>query len=166
MWSRINSFYNDRIIYTNSKQLANGQSVNFDIPQVTINGVTMRVIVTGAFDDSYSFPTVSTVGTAGNMKSNTYAMLNLNPMPDKYGSMVPSVRKFHFAHSTFTGGAETLYKTIPGMTGAFNTNDTGGSMMGQYQVTGNSVDGAQIEILEDGGIDFAADACVWRELNA
>jgi len=166
-WSRLNTLYGGtNIQYTVSKAVVNGNELNFDIPQVTINGVTMKCMIMSIFDDIYSFPTISTVAGAGYKESNTYCMLNLNPVPNvNGGGLIPSVRKFYFASSNATGGLETLYRYNPGMVGPGASNGTGGGMMGQYQFAGSSIDGGAYEILEDCGVDFTGDACVWRELS-
>lgn len=78
--------------------------------------------------------------------------------------MVPAIRKFHYASSALTGGRETLYTYIPGMIAPGASNGTGGNMMGNYQMGTSSIDGGQFEVLEDGGLDMAGDASVWREL--
>lgn len=165
-WARLNNLYGGtNIQYTVSKAVVNGNELNFDIPQVTINGVTMKVMIMGIFDDVYSFPTISAVAGAGYKESNTYCMINLNSVPNIFGGMIPSVRKFYFASSDVTGGLETLYRYVPGMVGPGSSNNTNGGSMGNYQLATSSVDGGQYEILEDCGVDFTADACVWRELS-
>lgn len=166
-WARINNLYGGtNIQFTVSQAVINGNELNFDITQATINGITVKFMVLGLFDDVYSFPTISSVPGAGYKESNTYAILNLNPVPNKLGGMIPSVRKFHFGSSDVTGGNETLYRFIPGMVGPGSTSSTGGSMLSGYQMATSATDGGQFEILEDAGIDFTADACVWRELSA
>lgn len=167
-WGRLNDLYGGtNIQYTVSRAVINGNELNFDIPQVTINGITIKVMHMGIFDDSYTFPTVSTVAGAGLKESNTYALLNLNQIPDAHsGAMIPAARKFHFGSSDVTGGQETLYRYVPGMVGPGASNSTGGPVMNGYQMATSSTDGGQVEILEDCGVDFTADACVWRELSA
>ena len=166
-WAQINNLYGGtNIQFTVSKAVINGNELNFDITKATINGVTVNFMVMSIFDDVYSFPTLSTIAGAGYKESNTFCILNLNPVPNKLGGMIPSVRKFHFGSSDLTGGAETLYRYIPGMVGPGTTNSTGGGMLGGYQMAASSTDGGQFEILEDAGVDFTADACVWWELAA
>lgn len=166
-WSRINDLFGPgNITYTVSKAVVNGNQLNFDIPQVTINGVTVKLLVLGLFDDKVTFPKMSTIAGAGLKESNTYAMLNLAPIPSAVGGgLVPAVRKFHYASSALTGGAETLYTYIPGMIAPGSSNLTG-NKMGMYQMGTSSIDGGQFEVLEDGGLDIHGDACVWRELSA
>lgn len=167
MWAHINTIFGGtNIQYTVSKAVINGNQLNFDIPQVTINGITVKVMVLGLFDDKVTFPTISSVPGAGLKESNTYAMLNLAPISDAVtGGLVPSVRKFHFAASNITGGAETLYVYVPGMVPPGNSNANGGTSMGKYNLGTSTIDGGSFQILEDGGIDFTADGCVWRELS-
>lgn len=166
-WSRISSFYQNNIIYTQSTKMANnGQAVTFDIAQVTIKGITLKIQVWGLFNDNVLFPKVSTIAGAGYKEANTFAILNLNPVPDAMsGGMIPAVRKFHFGSSTMTGGAETLYRMEPGMVGMGNSNSTGLPTVGGYQITTSSVMGATVQVAEDAGIDFTADGCVWFELT-
>lgn len=166
-WAQINNLYGGtNIQFTVSKAVINGNELNFDVTQATINGVTVKFMVMSIFDDVYSFPTLSTIPGAGYKESNTFCILNLNPVPNKLGGMIPSVRKFHFGSSDMTGGNETLYRFIPGMVGPGSSNSTGGSMMSGYQMATSATDGGQFEILEDAGVDFTADACVWWELAA
>lgn len=167
MWSHINTIFGGtNIQFTVSKAVVNGNQLNFDIPQVTINGITVKVMILGMFDDKVTFPTISQVAGAGLKESNTYAMINLAPIPDAVtGGLVPSVRKFHFAASNITGGAETLYVYVPGMTPPGTSNSNGGTSMGKYNLGTSTIDGGSFQVLEDGGVDFTADACVWRELS-
>lgn len=166
-WGRISSFYTNNIIYTQSTKMDNnGQAVTFDIAQVTIKGITIKIQVWGLFNDTVLFPKVSSIAGAGYKEANTFAILNLNPVPDAItGGMIPSVRKFHFGSSDATGGAETMYRMIPGMVGAGNSNSTGLPSVNGYQIAGSSVMGATVELAEDAGIDFTADGCVWFELT-
>ncbi len=163
-WGLISSFYQGDIGFTQSKAVVNGNELNFDIQKVTIKGISAQFIVLGIFDDKKLFPKLSAAG--GLQMSYTYAMVNLAPLPSKNGGVVPCVRKFHFADSKVTGGAEIIYRYIPGMVGPGAGNSTGlPSMMG-YQAAGSSIMGSGFEIAQDGGVDFTADACVWRELTA
>lgn len=165
-WDRINTLFSGDITYTVSKATVNGNQLNFDIPQVTINGVTLKLMIIGLFDDKYLFPKMSTITGAGLKESNTYAMVNLAPIPSAVGGgMVPSVRKFHFASSTLTNGAPTIYTYIPGMVSPGNGNTTGGNTMGKYSLGTSTIDGGQFEVLEDGGLDIQGDVMVWRELS-
>jgi hypothetical protein len=167
-WGRISSFYQNNIIYTQSTKMANnGQAVTFDIAQVTIKGITLKIQVWGLFNDNVLFPKVSTIAGAGYKEANTFAILNLNPVPDAMsGGMIPAVRKFHFGSSDATGGAEILYRTIPGMVGSGNSNSTGLPTVNGYQIAASSTMGSVVEMAEDAGIDFTADGCVWFELTA
>lgn len=166
-WANINNIFGGQNIqFTVSKAVINGNELNFDVTKATINGVTISFMVMSIFDDVYSFPTISTVPGAGYKESNTFCILNLNPVPNKLGGMIPSVRKFHFGSSDLTGGNETLYRFVPGMVGPSSSNSTGGGMLSGYQLATSSTDGGQFEILEDAGVDFTADACVWFELSA
>ncbi len=166
-WGRVSSFYQNNIIYTQSTRMGeNGQAVTFDIAQVTIKGITLKIQVWGLFNDNVLFPKVSTIAGAGYKEANTFAILNLNPVPDAVsGGMIPSVRKFHFANSQMTGGQETLYRAIPGMVGVGNSNSTGLPTVNGYQIATSSTMGGSVEIAEDAGIDFTADGCCWFELT-
>jgi hypothetical protein len=165
-WSRIASFYSGDIGFTVSKATVDGQELDFTVSKLTINGVTVQFVIVGIFDDKKLFPSLSAVAGAGLKMSNTYCIANLAPIPNKNGGVIPCVRKFHFANSPVTGGAEILYRYVPGMIGIGDSNSTGLPTMMGYQAAGSSVMGASFEIAQDGGFDFAADACVWRELNA
>jgi hypothetical protein len=166
-WGRISSFYQNDIIYTVSTKIVGGQSVNFDIQQVTIKGVTIKIMVGSIFDDNVMFPALSSIsGATGTKMSNTFCLLNLNPVPDAdTGMMIPSCRKFHW-DTTGRGQYETIYKMIGGMTGAGQGNDTGPTVYNNYQMTSTPVDGFAVEMEADNGIDFTADGCVWFELSA
>jgi hypothetical protein len=165
-WARISSFYQGDIGFTQSRMVINGNELNFDITKLTINGVTVKFMVWGAFDDATKFPKISSVAGAGLQMSNTYCLLNLAPLPNKNGGVIPCVRPFYFANSLITGGAEVLYRYLPGMIGAGPGNSTGGPTMGGSQMAGSSTMGMGWEIAKDGGYDIAGDACAWRELTA
>lgn len=165
-WGRICSFYQTNITFTQSTRVVNGNNVNFDIMETTIKGITIKYMVGGIFDDKVLFPTISTV-TGGYQESMTYFLLNLNPLPDVNGGpAIPVIRKFGFDHSPVTGGAETLYRYIPGMVGPGLGSSTGGGMMNGYQMTASPVMGASFQIAEDHGFDIQGDACVCRFLIA
>lgn len=165
-WSRINALLGaNNIIFTVSKAVVNGNELNFDVPKATINGATIQFMTWGIFDNRQKFPMLSTVAGAGFRESNTYFMLNLDPLPAQEGGTVPAIRKFHFAQSPVTGGAETLYRMIPGIQG-FQGVSTGGPMVGGYQFTASDIAGASVQIFKDGGYDVQADGCVYRCLVA
>jgi hypothetical protein len=161
-WKRINDLYGGtNIAFTVSKAVINGNELNFDIPQATINGITVKFMVWGVFDNIKMFPLISSVAGAGYMESNTYFMINTDPIPAVGGGTVPVIRKFHFAHSQTTGGVETLYGYIPGLGNSIGSANTNG-----YPLIASPVMGAQYEIAEDAGYDIQADACVYRHLVA
>lgn len=165
-WSRINALLGGaNIIYTQSKAVINGNELNFDVLKATINGATVQFMTWGIFDNREKFPMLSTVAGGGFRESNTYFMINLDPIPSTEGGMVPAIRKFHFAQSPLTGGAETLYRMVPGMVG-FDGQSTGGAMVGGYQFTASDIAGASVQVMKDGGYDVQADACVYRCLVA
>lgn len=166
-WSRINSLLGaNNITYTVSKAVVNGNELNFDVPKATINGATIQFMTWGIFDNRQKFPMLSTVAGGGFRESNTYFMLNTDPIPSQNGGTVPAIRKFHFAQSAEMGGAETLYRAVSGMVGATLTNSTGGPMVGSYQFTSSDIAGASLQVMKDGGYDIQADACVYRCLVA
>lgn len=165
-WSRINTLLGaNNITYTVSKAVVNGNELNFDVTKATINGATMQFMTWGMFDNRQKFPMLSTV-SGGFRESMTYFILNTDPIPSQDGGMVPVIRKFHFAQSPLTGGAETLYRAISGMVGPTMTNSTGGPMIGAYQFTASDIAGASLQVMKDGGYDIQADACVYRCLVA
>lgn len=164
-WETITNFYTNNITYTVSTKLAQGQAIDFDIKEVTLKGITMKIMVGDIFDDTIMFPALSSIaGINGTRMSNTLCILNLSPVPDANdGSFIPSCRKFHWSNAPGTAGG-AIYKVIPGMTGPGSGNDTGPTLWNNYQLTSTSVDGCSFEVLDHSGIDFTADGCVWFEL--
>ena len=163
MRSQINTLFAGSIGFTQSKAVINGNELNFTVPKLTIDGTTLQFIDWSIWNDTSRFPVISSL-TGNSMESNTYCMLNTDPIPSTEGGLVPVIRKFNFAHSMVTGGAETLYRYIPGMVGPGMGNSTGGPVMGGYQFTASSIMGSQWEIAEDGGYDIQGDAMVYRHL--
>lgn len=170
-WGQISSFYTNQLAYTVGTKLANGTALNFDVPQITIKGITMKIMLVSAFNDVVQWPAQTTIpGLTGTIKENTFCIVNLKEIPAADGSGVISpARKFHYAGDPTSGlggvigGDETIYKIIPGMTNFGMGNSTGASIHQMYQMAASSIDGAQIEMLMDNGMDFQADGWVWYE---
>ncbi len=171
-WGRISSFYTNQLTYTVGTKMGNGTALNFDVPKITIKGITMNVLIASVFNDTEQWPATSNIpGITGTVKGNSFCIVNLTEVPATDGSgLISPMRKFHFASDPVSGNGdgrsnneEQLYRIIPGMTGIGASNMTGPTVYNNYALTASSIDGAQGEVLMDNGIDFQADRWVWWE---
>lgn len=174
-WGAISAFYVNQLTYTVGNKMENGTALNFDVPEITIKGITLKVLVASVFNDTTQWPALSSIpGINGTIKGNSFCIVNMTEVPATDGSgLISPMRKFHFSSDPITGtgdgrsnNEETLYRIIPGMTGLGSGNMTGPTVYNNYQLTASSVDGAQGEVLMDNGVDFQADRWVWWEPNA
>jgi hypothetical protein len=164
-WQTISGFYTNNINFTVSQRTAGGQSLNFDVKNVTIAGITATVMIADFLNDNVKFPALSTVpGVQGTKMSNSIFMIDAAAIPSDGPemAMLPSIEKFHFANDDRP--EETIWKMVGGMTGAGAGNSTGPNVYNNYQLTSTVVDGASIQVLGDNGISCIADNWALWEL--
>lgn len=163
---RIASFYRNNITYTVSEPTLNGQKLNFDIEYITIGQLTAKCMILDFLNDPVLFPTQSNIANVtGTREANSIYMLDLTPIPadGEEMKMLPAIEKFHFSEDP-NREDETIWKVIPGMTSMGFGNTTGPSVYNNYQLTSTSVDGCEVQVLGDNGIDCQADNWALFEL--
>lgn len=163
---KISSFYTGNIIYTGSRQTANGQTLSFDIDEIRIGNVNAKLMILDFLNDPVLFPTQSNIaGVTGTRESNSIYMIDINPIPadGPEMKMLPTIEKFHFSHEDGRED-ETIWKMIGGMTGMGASNDTGPTVYNNYQSSATPIDGCEIDVLGDNGIDCQADNWALFEL--
>lgn len=140
-------FTGDFIKYAGRTNTFGGEKVKgLSVEMYAIAGKEYPIIVNPALNDTEYYPETSSIpGVRGTRMSNRFYLLDLSPIP-----VVGSAAKLPAIERIYWGQDETLYRVIPGMVGN-NGNSTGGQSLGQYQVTSNSVDGYQCEVLKDMG---------------
>jgi hypothetical protein len=120
-------------------------SISLDIREIIIAGVTVKVAINwNMLNDGVNLPDW--------MKDSGYF---INRAQTTLGGVQRSlISPIHFSQNP-SSEYRPLYRTIPGMVGVGDSDDTGlATLMGNYQITASSVHGASCEYLDASGVSM------------
>lgn len=138
------TWYPNELAFTAGQRNGNQISITYDIREITLSGITAKVIMDfNILNDTDYLPHWH--------KWSCYFFNRAMTTID--GQVRPLIQPIHFSMNP-SSEYKMLYRTIPGMVGVGESDDTGlASIMG-FQTTASSTHGASFEVLDFSGISM------------
>lgn len=125
-----------------------GTRNGIDIEVYKVAGVSVSFVPMPILDDPILFSEPSTIpGVRGNRMSNSFFLLDVDPIPVVGGGYAPAIERFYF------GEKEFYYGYVPGMIGKDGGSPSSLMTMGSA-LQSSDVDGVSCHMMTQNGIDI------------
>ena len=160
--SRIQSFVSPFIQYSGRDNTFGGEAVDgLDVYTYTVNGISCKFIMAPILNDSFRFPTLSTISGAGQytLMSYTAICLDTDMYDAKGGGKLPAMEKVYF------GPKEMEMYYVPGVASSNLKGNETRLFSGDLALAANHNDAISVGIYTDCGYDFMSYRSGWFELT-
>lgn len=138
------TWYPTQVGFAGGQRNGNTMSVTSDIREVNLAGLNVKVAMNfSILNDSVFLPEW--------MKWSCYILNRSQTVLD--GKVRSLISPIHFSMNP-SAPYRSLYRSIPGMVGATESDDTGLAMQNKFELTANSIHGYSCEALDNSGVSM------------